>query len=531
MSIRRTTLWLQISTMILLSASRIIASAAPDTAVISPKDEAATTIAPAAATAPATTTVSAPTKAPAAKTPVTAESAPSLSAKIQGSSKNIPGTDTIFSALESAYQNNPDLAAEITKVNQADERMPQAKAGFRPSVTGSMKVEATDTITSGDFKRLGLNSTTRSGSAPSAQAGLEVKQNLYAGGATMASIKGAENTIKSARAKLLATEQQIFLQVIQSILEILLKQSEIDLYDGNIKLLEKTLDATQQRFDVGEETRTAVAQAEAQLASGRAQAETARGELEGLKATFKRLTGRNPGRLLKPDIDKNIPATLAEAIQLAHQNNPSIITSKFDEATARYEVDRISAALKPSIDLSARGTLSSSQDRSKYVGYGYVSGQNRRTAVSADVSMTIPLYEQGSVRSQKRAAHEAAAGARIGIESVSREVEQRLTTSWENYIAARANIESYKTQVKASQVSLEGTQQEVQVGTKIILDVLNAQKELLSSQLNLVRAEKTYLLEGFSILQWMGCLTAKQLKLKVKHYDPSIHYNETRGKL
>jgi outer membrane protein TolC len=106
-----------------------------------------------------------------------------------------------------------------------------------------------------------------------------------------------------------------------------------------------------------------------------------------------------------------------------------------------------------------------------------------------------------------------------------------LVESWQNYLAAKANKESFKKQVEANKVSLEGTMEEMRVGTKILLDVLNAQSELLKAQLSLVRAEETYLLEGFKLLSHMGILTAKGLKLKVPYHDPDVHYNSTKNRI
>ncbi len=446
--------------------------------------------------------------------------------------KNDTGVDTIFSALESAYQNNPELAAEITKVNQADEGMVQAKAGYRPKVDGTVSVGATNTINGGELKSIGFNTIAEQQSVPTTSAGINVSQNLYQGGATIASVKGAEHRIKGERARLLILEQNIFIQVIQVILDIILKESEIDLYEGNLKLLQQTLDATNAKFAVGEETRTSVAESEAQLADGAAQLETARSELEGLRATFAKLTGRQAKKLIKPDVSKDIPKTLEQAIQFATENNPTVIAAKFDEAFARYEVDRIGAGLLPSIDLKASSTFTASTDRTRFsVRDRIVSGGDTNTNLNASITMTVPLYEQGAVRSQKRSAHEAAAGARISIETQRRLVVEKLVSSWQNYLAARINIENFKKQVQASEVRLDGTRQEMQVGTRVLLDVLNAQRDLLSSQLNLVRAERGYLFEAFNVIATMGGLTAKRMKLKVNYYNPGLHYNETKVKI
>lgn len=447
------------------------------------------------------------------------------------------GTDSIKAALESAYKNNPDLAAEVTKVNQEDEKMVQAKAGFRPHIQGTVSVGADKKITSGGEKDQGLEVTTRAENIPLVRAAVEVNQNLYSGGATVASVKVAENSIKVARANLLSLEQNIFIQVIEVILNIITKNAELDLYVGDVKALQQTLDATNAKFTAGELSLTDVAQAQAQLSEREAQVETAKAELEGLKANFEKLTGRKPGKLVKPDIAKNFPETLEKAIQIARENNPGIIQSMFAEAAARYDVDRIGGGLLPSVDL--KGSLSRTEDKTfaQYTNAFVPVGANKTrdtrdgyTDMSASVTVSVPIYEQGTIRSQKRAAHEAAAGARIQTEIVRRKVVEQLIAYWETYVASRANIESYKAQIAARKIAFEGQQQEMEVGTKVVLDVLNAQRDLLQAQLSLVRGQHNYLLSSFQVLLGMGRLTAKQMGLKVTYYDPSIHYNSVKSR-
>lgn len=445
--------------------------------------------------------------------------------------KENSGNETISSALESAYLSNPELAAAVAQVNQRDERVVQAKAGYRPRITGTMSLGVSKTSNRGESLDRGNSTTRTSETAPNASGRIEVSQNIYAGGATNAAVKGAENTVLAQRARLMAVEQNIFFQVIQSYLEILTIMSEVAQFEGNVKALTQSLAASNDRFKVGEETRTSVAQAEAQLEEGRAQLEDAKARLEAQHATFMKLTGRRARLITKPDVSRELPTTLEQAIQIGMENNPEVIEAKFQEAAAKYEVDRIGGGLLPQVDLIASTSRTETKNKTEFRNFTTANTRDKSTSSEAAVRLTVPIYEQGSTRSQKREAHELAAERRIGIETVRRRITENIITFWQNYLAAKANIEFFKSQVKAREVSLEGTRQEMQVGTKILLDVLNAQRDLLSAQLNLIRAERTFYLEQFRLLAGMGRLTAKQLKLKVNYYDPSIHYNETKSRI
>lgn len=443
--------------------------------------------------------------------------------------RQMDGLETITSALESAYMNNTELAAAVSKLTQTDETVVQAKAGFRPKVDGTLGVNFNYTKNSGDSVRLN-QSLVRSKTTPNTSAGVRVTQNIYSGGSTVAEVKGAENSVLSSRAQLLSAEQAVFFAVTESFLGILTTQAEIEQYEGNVKALQNTLDATNDRFKVGEETRTSIAQSHAQLQEGKAQLEEARARLEAQHATFQKITGRRARALSKPILSKELPQTLEQAIQISMENNPSIIKAKFDQAAAKYNIDRIGGGLLPRIDLQGSRNYTHANNISDR-GFSQNRTKNQTDTWDAAVTMTVPIYEQGQVRSQKRQAHEISAEKRIDIETARRRVTEELIAAWQSYAAAKGNIELFKAQVKDREISLEGTIQEKNVGTKILLDELNAQRDLLSAKLNLIRAERTFYQQYFRILLSMGALTSKQMLLKVQHYDPRVHYNETKSKV
>jgi outer membrane protein/adhesin transport system outer membrane protein len=102
--------------------------------------------------------------------------------------------------------------------------------------------------------------------------------------------------------------------------------------------------------------------------------------------------------------------------------------------------------------------------------------------------------------------------------------------AYDDLITARANIEAYFSAIKAAQVALEGVKQENEVGQRSILDILDAQQELLNAQVNLVKARHDEVVASYNLLSSVGQLTAKNLSLPVTLYDPNAHYDKTRGK-
>jgi outer membrane protein len=87
--------------------------------------------------------------------------------------------------------------------------------------------------------------------------------------------------------------------------------------------------------------------------------------------------------------------------------------------------------------------------------------------------------------------------------------------------------------VQAASLSLEGVRAENTVGNRTILDILNAQQELLSAQVELVTAQRNAYVAGFSLLAAMGRAEARDLGLadETPLYDPNVNYNRVRNKL
>jgi len=192
------------------------------------------------------------------------------------------GATQLADALVGAYQTNPQLQAERATLRATDELVPQALSGYRPRVflngalqgargeIGSLKTSTGRAILgeTGNGSQDGsqdANSTTR-------QVDLSLRQNLYAGGGTAASVRRAESQVLSERANLLATEQNVLLNAVDAYATAWQDRSVLELALNNEQRLRRELEATRDRFRVGEVARTDVAQAEASLSQSRADA-------------------------------------------------------------------------------------------------------------------------------------------------------------------------------------------------------------------------------------------------------------------
>jgi outer membrane protein TolC len=148
----------------------------------------------------------------------------------------------------------------------------------------------------------------------------------------------------------------------------------------------------------------------------------------------------------------------------------------------------------------------------------------------AVISVTVPIYQSGQEYSRLRAQKQTAGQTRATLDQSRRDVEESLTAAWESLQTGRARRASYTDQINAAKVALEGVTRENQVGSRTVLDVLNAEQELLQAQVNEVQAHHDEIVAAYQLLNATGQLTAQYLALPVELYDPAVHYEEVHDK-
>ena len=129
-----------------------------------------------------------------------------------------------------------------------------------------------------------------------------------------------------------------------------------------------------------------------------------------------------------------------------------------------------------------------------------------------------------------RGAKQTAARRRNERNQAVRDAVEEATRWWEALQTSRAQIESFTAEVRSTKIALEGVEQEALVGSRTVLDVLDAKQEHLDARVSLVRAKRDEIVATFQVRATVGSLTAKSLDLPVTYYDPTRHYDSIRNK-
>lgn len=423
---------------------------------------------------------------------------------------------TLEEALASAYRTNPELKAARRELGAVNEGVAQELSNWRPQVSlrGSAGLETRES------NQNALGGASRTQDLEPLQGQLELRQPLYRGGRTLAGTDRAENEVRAQRARLRATEQDVLFRAAQAYMDVWRDQAVLELNENNVEVLRRQLEATQDRFEVGEVTRTDVAQAESRLARAVANVTEAEGNLSSSRAVYQEVIGALPRDLEQPPVPDSVPGSLDTVVSQALENNPQVVAAEFAAEAARDEVRQLAGELLPQADLVGR--LSHSRDQS------FQGSETDSATILAEI--TIPLYQQGRTFSRIREAKQVANQRRLNLRAARNRAEQAAISAWETLSSARAQIESIREQVRAADIALEGVRQENQVGARTVLDVLDAEQELLNAKVELVRAQRNEIVASYDVLAAIGKLGAEQIGLPVEVYDPEPAYEAVRDK-
>ncbi len=415
-------------------------------------------------------------------------------------------SETLQDALDLAFQTNPSLEAQRTEIAVAREQLNQARGARSPSVnlSGSAGYESLDSN-----QPIAFNV----GDRPVASAQLQASLPVYTGGRIDAGIDQAQAGILAANAQFDGAAQDLILNVVTAYVDVLRDREAMKIRANSVALLEEQLRAASDRFEVGFATRTDVKQAEARVQGARASLAGAEAQLEASLSIYEVFVGQPAGDLNPVSDTPGIPETYEAALQLALAENPDLNALRQAERAAEQAVRSAKGETKPSVSIVGTAGLQETFDIeataiSPTMGVTTLPPDNYRdTSLSVFAQASVPLFQGGVLRSRVRAARLERDQARLQTLNAERQVTASIAQAWYGNIAAEQSIFASERQVEAAEIAYEGAQEELSVGTRTTLDVLDQEQQLLEARLGLVNAKRDAYVATHQLLRAMGRLS------------------------
>ncbi len=434
---------------------------------------------------------------------------------------NTAHAETLRDALTKAYESNPTLTGARAGQKVVNENVPIAKADGRPSLN----------LQSNYFENIRNNPN--SFTAPDRLTSNDATLNVpaYRGGAVKNRIRAAKGQVKASIANLRATESSIFSNVVAAYMDVIRDEAVVDLNRAQVGVLSVNLEATRDRFEIGDLTRTDVAQSEARYAEALGNLQNARANLIRSKEVYTQLVGSEPGALEAPPPLPGLPENPDDAVVVALGSNPDLQSAKESRDAAKYDIKAARASRLPTVDAFAQGNYTN------FLGTlgGNIPGANfiqSTTTFTLGVRATIPFYQGGRPSAQIRQSQARLSQAQEQEIAAERNVIAQTRASHASWKASLELTRAFERAVEANTLSLEGVRAENSVGNRTILDILNAEQELLNSRVQLVTAQRNAYVAGFTLMAAMGKAEARDLGLdEALLYNPLEDYNKVKNSL
>ena len=433
--------------------------------------------------------------------------------------------DDLRDALVNAYKSNPTLEAARANQRAVDDGVPIARSAGLPSLNG------TNSYT--EFVKTSANSFTAPARAFDAQANLSVP--LYSGGAVRNSLQAAQTRVNAGKDDLRSTESSVFTQTVAAYLDVIANEAVVGLSRKNVDVLTVNYKATSDQFEIGNLTRTDVAQSNSRLALARGSLRGAEANLVSAREKYIQIVGKAPIDLAAPPPLPLLPAGPDEAVAIALQNNPDLLAAQLRSKAAGYDVKVAGAGRLPKV--SAVGGV----DYTNYIGTlgggstAFGKFAQKQTTAQVGLRASIPIFQGGLPAAQQRQAQARESQVLEQEIGVERQVIAGVRSAYSSWRSATDVIATYQTAVDAAALSLEGVRAERTVGNRTVLDILNAEQELLNAQVQLVTARRNAYVAGFNLISAIGRAEARDLGLDApgvlggQLYDPDVNYRRVRN--
>jgi outer membrane protein len=397
---------------------------------------------------------------------------------------------SLLNLYQQALENDPQLKSAAASLQAGQEALPQARAALLPAIIAGADTTWVDTEKAGSNDSTGVT--------------LTLSQSVFSA-ARWYNLRRGEALSEQAGLVFDRAQQELVLRSVSAYLTVLRAINNLDSAQAEVRAIQRQLDQVNAQFEVGLIAITDVQEAQASYDNSVVRQIEAEGELDNSYEALDRLAGK-PFRnvdALKPDypVQSPTPADPQPWLEKAWQNNLGLMIADSSIEAARRSAQSARAGHYPTLDLNA------SYDSDTSSVSGFDSGDTSTLALA----LRVPLFQGGLTSSQSREAEALLDKAMQDRQDTLLAVTQQTRSLLRNL---RTNVQSVKARaqsIRSSETALQATQEGFNVGTRNVVDVLNAERTLYAAQRDYANARLDFISNLFSLKQQLGTLSPEDL--------------------
>jgi len=407
----------------------------------------------------------------------------------------------IDEAIKSTILNNPKVKIAIEKLTESKELMSYAYGSKKPTLTSTI---------SGTYANADKNTSTASTTPETLtdKYQLTVSQNLYDAG---------YNELEIARSKILfndeviqfkITLQSLILEAIEGYLTVINYEKSLEANQKNYDSVSKAFEETKTRFDLGSATLYDLQNAEASFAIASSNLFAAEQNVQISNKSFKRVVGLQAINL-EDVLNINNLVNLSNTIETAMDQNLNLLLAINDIENKKILLLKEKKSKKPNLDISGTAEYSDS---------GRVDSGTKLTQGSVALTLTIPLYQKDQDNSNIRKYYSQILQSEIYLEDFREDIQIQIYNTYKDFKISESNMSTNQIVIKSIETSLNSLNEEYNIGTKTITDLVNEEEKLLNANVNYLNSKKNFITNYFKLKSLDGSL----IKL-FEHYIPATN--------
>ncbi len=415
---------------------------------------------------------------------------------------NVSQGEDLMTVYQMALQNDPQLQVAREQLNAAREAKSLARSQLLPTIG----VGATYDAVHRDLKTSSGVSVDQTDDYNQSGLGLTLTQPIYRRD-RLIQYDQADSSIAQAEAQYAAAEIDLMVRTTTAYFNILSAEDDLRVAQAEREATGRQLEQAQQRFDVGLIAITDVHEAQAAFDAARAAEIAAENALDNAWEALVEIIGSQP---------KSSLATLGDRLQLippvpndlqvwsdtAQQENFSILAASSNLEVLNQEVEVSRSGHYPTLDLVGGYSMNRSD-------YDYATEADTGTI---GLELQVPIYAGGAVSSQTRQAQANYRAAQQSLDQTRRSVNRQVRDAFRGVLSSISQVEALQAATVSAQSALESTQAGYEVGTRTIVDVLNVQRNLFSSQRDYYNSRYGYIINGLTLKAATGNLSEEDLQ-------------------
>jgi outer membrane protein len=407
----------------------------------------------------------------------------------------------IDEAIKSTILNNPKVKIAIEKLTESKELMSYAYGSKKPTLTSTI---------SGTYANADKNTSTASTTPETLtdKYQLTVSQNLYDAG---------YNELEIARSKILfndeviqfkITLQSLILEAIEGYLTVINYEKSLEANQKNYDSVLKAFEETKTRFDIGSATLYDLQNAEASFAIASSNLFAAEQNVQISNKSFKRVVGLQAINL-EDVLNINNLVNLSNTIETAMDQNLNLLLAINDIENKKILLLKEKKSKKPNLDISGTAEYSDS---------GRFDSGTKLTQGSVALTLTIPLYQKDQDNSNIRKYYSQILQSEIYLEDFREDIQIQIYNTYKDFKISESNMSTNQIVIQSIETSLNSLNEEYNIGTKTITDLVNEEEKLLNANVNYLNSKKNFITNYFKLKSLDGSL----IKL-FEHYIPATN--------